>query len=44
VLLSLGVLLEDIALVAASLVTGATGVALEILLGKAALHGLGSLF
>src|SRR3954471_259646 len=30
VLLSLGVLLEDIALVAASLVTGATGVALEI--------------
>lgn len=44
VLLSLGVLLEDFAVVAAGLVAGTLGVALEIVLGSAALHGLKSLF
>jgi hypothetical protein len=44
VLLSLGVLLEDIAVVLASLVASAAGVALEIFLGSVALHGLGQLF
>jgi hypothetical protein len=44
VLLSLGVLLEDFAIVAAALVFGAAGVLLEIVLGRAALHGLDSLF
>jgi hypothetical protein len=43
VLLSLGVLLEDIAVVLIGLVAGAVGIALEILLGTAVLHGLGSL-
>lgn len=43
VLLSLGVLLEDILLVAVALVLGAVGVALEIVLGTAAIHGLGAL-
>jgi len=43
VLLSLAVLLEDFAVVVAALVVGATGVALEIVLGRAAVHGLGSL-
>ena len=43
VLLSLAVLLEDAALVLVSLVTGAAGVALEIVLGTAAVNGLGSL-
>jgi hypothetical protein len=40
VLLSLAVLLEDFALVIAALVVGGAGVVLEIVLGKAALHGL----
>jgi hypothetical protein len=43
VLLSLGVLLEDAAIVAVALVVGAAGVLLEIVLGRAALHGLDSL-
>jgi hypothetical protein len=43
VLLSLGVLLEDIAIVVIALVAGAVGIALEVLLGTAAIHGLGSL-
>jgi hypothetical protein len=43
VLLSLGVLLEDIVLVAVALAVGAIGVALEIVLGAAAIHGLGAL-
>jgi len=43
VLLSLAVLLEDAVLVLVSLVTGAAGVALEIVLGTAAINGLGSL-
>ncbi len=40
VLLSLGVLLEDFAVVTAGIVVGVTGVALEIALGAAAVHGL----
>ena len=40
VLLSLGVLLEDIAIVLIAMVAGAAGVALEIILGTAAIHGL----
>jgi hypothetical protein len=43
VLLSLGVLLEDVAVVLMALVVGATGVALEIVLGSAAVHGLESI-
>jgi hypothetical protein len=43
VVLSLGVLLEDILVVVAGLVLGAIGVALEIILGTAAVHGLTSL-
>jgi hypothetical protein len=44
VVLSLGVLLEDIVVVAAGLVVGVVGVALEILLASAAVKGIGSLF
>jgi hypothetical protein len=44
VLLSLGVLLEDAAIVVVALVVGAAGVLLEIVLGRAALHGLDALF
>jgi hypothetical protein len=44
VLLSLAVLLEDIAIVVAALVVGGAGIALEIFLGRAALHGIGGLF
>jgi hypothetical protein len=44
VLLSLGVLLEDFLVVVAALVVGAAGVVLEIVLGKAAINGIGSLF
>jgi hypothetical protein len=44
VLLSLGVLLEDIAVVLAALVVGAAGVILEIVLGKAAISGISGLF
>jgi hypothetical protein len=43
VLLSLGVLLEDVLVVLAALAVGVAGVALEIVLGAAALHGLDSL-
>jgi hypothetical protein len=43
VLVSIGVLLEDIAIVVLGLLTGAAGIALEIALGAAALRGLGSL-
>jgi hypothetical protein len=40
VLLSLGVLLEDFFVVVVALVVGAAGVALEIVLGKAAINAL----
>jgi hypothetical protein len=43
VLVSLGVLLEDIAVVIAGIVVGAGGIVLEIVLGKAAIKGIGSL-
>jgi hypothetical protein len=43
VLLSLGVLLEDFAIVVAGVVVGAAGVVLEIVLGSAAIKGLGHL-
>jgi len=43
VLLSLGVLLEDFVVVIAALVVGVAGVTLEIVLGSAAIHGIGSL-
>jgi len=43
VLVSLGVLLEDVVLVAAGLVAGAGGILLEIVLGKAAVGGIRSL-
>ncbi len=42
VLLALGVLLEDILVVLAALIVGAAGVVLEIVLGTAAIHGIGS--
>jgi hypothetical protein len=42
VLLSLGVLLEDILVVIVAVLVGAAGVALEIVLGSAAIHGLSS--
>lgn len=44
VLLSLGVLLEDFLVVIAALVVGAAGLVLEIVLGSAAIHGIGTLF
>jgi hypothetical protein len=44
VLLSLGVLLEDFLLVVLGVAVGVTGVLLEIVLGKAAVKGIGSLF
>jgi hypothetical protein len=44
VLVSLGVLLEDFLVVAAGLAVGVAGIALEIVLGAAALHGLRSIF
>jgi hypothetical protein len=43
VLLSLGVLLEDFLVVAVALVVGVAGIVLEVVLGSAAIHGLGSL-
>jgi hypothetical protein len=43
VLLSLGVLLEDILVVIAAVVVEAAGVALELILGSAAVHGIGSI-
>ena len=44
VLLSLGVLLEDFAVVVLALIIGSGGVLLEIVLGKAAVRGIGNLF
>jgi hypothetical protein len=44
VLVSLGFLLEDIAVVAAGVVVAGVGIALEIVLGSAALHGISDLF
>ncbi|HEY2636481.1 MAG TPA: exopolysaccharide biosynthesis protein [Solirubrobacteraceae bacterium] len=44
VLVSLGVLLEDVLVVAGGIVVGAAGVVLEIVLGTAAVHGISSLF
>ncbi len=43
VLLSLGVLLEDFVVVLAALATGAAGVVLEVVLGGAAINGIGKL-
>jgi len=42
--LSLGVLLEDALVVAGAILVGAAGVALEIVLGRAALSGIESIF
>jgi hypothetical protein len=44
VLLSLGVLLEDVIVVILGLVVGAAGVLLEVVLGAAAIKGIGNLF
>ena len=44
VLLSLGVLLEDIVVVIVGVVMGAAGVVLEIVLGSAAVNAIGNLF
>lgn len=44
VLLSLGVLLEDIIVVIAGIAVGVGGVLLEIIVGRAVVHGVGSLF
>src|SRR6478735_3310814 len=44
VLLSLGVLLEDVVVVIVAVIVGAAGVVLEIVLGSAAINGLGQLF
>ena len=44
VLLSLGVLLEDFLIVVVGIAVGAGGVFLEIVLGKAAINGIGKLF
>src|SRR3954453_17570785 len=44
VLLSLGILLEDAIVVALGIVVGAAGVLLEVILGSAAIKGIGNLF
>jgi hypothetical protein len=44
VVLSFSVLLEDVLFSIAGLLVGVTGVVLEIVLGSAVLHGIGSLF
>jgi len=44
VLVSLGVLLEDFAVVVLGLIVGGAGVLLEIVLGRAAVRGIGDLF
>ena len=44
VLLSLGVLLEDVIVVALGIALGAAGVFLEVFLGSAAIKGIGKLF
>ena len=43
-LLSLGVLLEDVIVVAIGLVVGVAGVLLEIIVGSAVVHGVSSIF
>ncbi len=43
VLLSLGVLLEDVLIVVAALVVGAVGITLDVVLGGAAIHSIGKL-
>jgi len=44
VVLSLGVLLEDALVVAAAVVVGAVGIAIEVTLGRAVVNGIGHLF
>ena len=44
VLLAIGVLLEDLAIVVLAVVVGVAGVALELILGRAAVKGIGKLF
>jgi hypothetical protein len=44
VLLSLGVLLDDFALVVVALVVGVAGVVLEVVLAKAVINGIGTFF
>jgi hypothetical protein len=44
VLLSIGVLLEDLAIVVLAVAVGLAGAALEIILGRAAVRGIGNLF
>jgi len=44
VILSLGFLLDDALVAAAGIVVGAGGVVLELVLGRAAIHGLSSIF
>jgi hypothetical protein len=44
VLLSIGVLLEDLAIVVLAVVVGVAGVVLELILGRAAVNGIGKLF
>jgi hypothetical protein len=44
VLLSLGVLMEDFAVVVLALLVGSAGVLLEIVVGRAAVRGIGNLF
>ena len=44
VLLSLGMLLEDIVVITAALIVGVAGVALEVVLGSAAIGGIEKLF
>jgi len=43
VLLSLGVLLQDFLVIVVALIVGTSGVVLELVLGSAAVHGLGGL-
>jgi len=44
VLLSIGVLLEDLAIVVIAVMVGVAGVLLEVILGRAAVHEIGKLF
>ena len=44
VLLSIGVLLEDLAIVILAVVVGVAGVAVELILGRAVVNGIGNLF
>ena len=44
VLLSIGVLLEDVAIVVLAVVVGVAGAALELFLGRAVVSGIGNLF